>query len=57
MFMNSKIEQRFIEKMKYLGINLSTVVLLLFQTNITLAFPIIARPKKILKYTDSVIVS
>ena len=55
--MNSKIEQRFIEKMKYLGINLSTVVLLLFQTNITLAFPIIARPKKILKYTDSVIVS
>ena len=57
MFMNSKIKQRFTEKMKYLGINLSTIVLLLFQTNITLAFPIIARPKKILKYTDSVIVS
>lgn len=57
MFMNSKIKQRFMEKMKYMGINLSTIVLLLFQTNITLAFPIIARPKKILKYTDSVIVS
>lgn len=57
MFMNSNIKQRFMEKMKYLGINLSTIVLLLFQTNITLAFPIIARPKKILKYTDSVIVS
>ena len=57
MFMNSKIKQRFMEKMKYMGINLSTIVLLLFQTNITLAFPIIARPKKLLKYTDSVIVS